>query len=125
MLKIKRIPDDYAFYCKKYEKLEDWPEISWGNNDKAIRVNLDSVTKEEAASWKTGDTLLLSGTILTGRDAAHKKMVELFNSGKPLPDGVNFDNKFIVSIPIIVSQTGGSPKIFETRVLNCNSGVHS
>ena len=76
-------------------KLEDWPNISWGNNDKAIRVDLDNVTKEDIVNWKTGDTLLLSGTILTGRDAAHKKMVELFNSGKPLPNGVNFDNKFI------------------------------
>ncbi|TGQ22585.1 fumarate hydratase C-terminal domain-containing protein, partial [Mesorhizobium sp. M00.F.Ca.ET.220.01.1.1] len=49
------------------------------------RVNLDTLTKEETASWRCGETLLLSGKMLTGRDAAHKRMVELIDAGKPLP----------------------------------------
>ena len=59
------------------------------------RVNLDTITKEEIASWKMGETLLLSGTILTGRDAAHKRVCDLIAQGKPLPEGVDFHKKFI------------------------------
>jgi fumarate hydratase class I len=60
-----------------------------------IWVNLDGITKEEIASWKAGQTLLLSGKILTGRDAAHKRIQELFEAGKPLPEGVDFNGRFI------------------------------
>lgn len=74
-------------------KLEDWPEISLGGGDAAKRVNLNEVTREEVMSWKPGDTILLSGTMLTGRDAAHKRMVDMINKGEELP--VDFTNKFI------------------------------
>ena len=76
-------------------KLEDWPKIDWGNSEGAKRVNLDTVTSEEVQSWKPGDTLLLNGTMLTGRDAAHKRIADLFAKGESLPDGVDFTNKFI------------------------------
>lgn len=75
--------------------LDEWPDIEVGGSDNARRVNLDTVTKEEMAAWKSGETLLLSGTILTGRDAAHKKICDLIAEGKPLPDGVDFHGKFI------------------------------
>ena len=75
--------------------LDEWPDIKVGGSDNARRVNLDTVTKEEMATWKSGETLLLSGTILTGRDAAHKKICDLIAEGKPLPDGVDFHGKFI------------------------------
>ncbi|RLU01674.1 MAG: fumarate hydratase [Ketobacter sp.] len=74
-------------------KLEDWPEISNAGSQSAKRVNLDTVTPEEVQSWQPGDTLLLSGTMLTGRDAAHKRMVDMLNKGEPLP--VDFKGKFI------------------------------
>ena len=76
--------------------LDDYPDIEIGGASANVkRVNLDTITKEEIASWKMGDTLLLSGTILTGRDAAHKRVADLIKEGKPLPDGVDFNKKFI------------------------------
>ena len=75
-------------------RLEDWPEIS-REGAPAKRINLDTVTREEAATWQPGDTLLISGTLLTGRDAAHKRLAELIQRGEPLPAGVDFKNKFI------------------------------
>ncbi|HEX4974249.1 MAG TPA: fumarate hydratase [Pseudomonadales bacterium] len=75
--------------------LADWPKIEWGNSEGAKRVNLDTVTAEEVQSWKPGDTLLLNGTMLTGRDAAHKRIADLFAKGEALPAGVDFNNKFI------------------------------
>ncbi|MBA56119.1 MAG: fumarate hydratase [Pseudomonadales bacterium] len=74
-------------------KLEDWPEISNAGSQSAKRVNLDTVTPEEVQSWQPGDTLLLSGTMLTGRDAAHKRMVDMISKGESLP--VDFTGKFI------------------------------
>ncbi len=73
-------------------RLEDWPQITW-HTGAARRVNLDTVTQQDVESWKTGETLLLSGTMLTGRDAAHKRMTEFFERGETLP--VDFTNKFI------------------------------
>ncbi len=75
--------------------LDEWPDIELGNSDNARRVNLNNITKEEMATWKTGETLLISGTILTGRDAAHKRICDLIAAGKPLPEGVDFKGKFI------------------------------
>ncbi len=72
-----------------------WPEISLEGGSNARRVNLDSVTKEEIASWQPGESILLSGKLLTGRDAAHKRIQELQEKGEPLPDGVDFHNRFI------------------------------
>ena len=57
------------------------------------RVNLDTLTQEELRSWQSGDTLLLSGKMLTGRDAAHKKLIDMLDKGEPLP--VDFTNRLI------------------------------
>ncbi len=75
--------------------IEDWPQISWDAGSCSRRVNLDTITADEIQSWKTGETLLLSGKLLTGRDAAHKRIHELLNSGQSLPEGVDFNNRFI------------------------------
>ena len=77
----------------KAPKLEDWPEIAWGGEGQSKRVNLDTVTPEEVQTWKAGDTLLLNGKLLTGRDAAHKRMVDMIAKGEQLP--VDFTNRFI------------------------------
>ena len=76
-------------------RLEDWPKIEWEMGDSIKRVQLDGISKEEIASWKPGETLLLNGTILTGRDAAHRRIQCLLNEGKALPEGVDFAGKFI------------------------------
>ena len=72
--------------------LDDWPQIA-REGGAAKRVDLDTVTREETASWKPGDTLLLNGKMYTGRDAAHKKMVDMFSRGEELP--VDLAGKFI------------------------------
>ncbi|QJQ99147.1 fumarate hydratase [Halomonas sp. PGE1] len=74
-------------------KLEDWPEITREAGDNVKRVNLDSVTPEEVQTWQPGDTLLLNGKLLTGRDAAHKRMVDMIAKGEPLP--VDLKGRFI------------------------------
>ena len=79
----------------KPPRLEDWPNITWDAGASARRVNLDKVTPAEVATWKTGETLLLSGTLLTGRDAAHKRLVDMIARGDSLPDNIDFTNKFI------------------------------
>ncbi|MET0082864.1 MAG: fumarate hydratase [Sedimenticola sp.] len=76
-------------------RLEEWPEIALEGAGEARRVNLDDITREEIASWKAGDRVLLSGKLLTGRDAAHKRIQDLLSRGEPLPDGVDFNNRFI------------------------------
>jgi fumarate hydratase class I len=75
--------------------LDDWPEITWEAGPGSRRVNLDSVSADEIAKWQPGETILLSGKLLTGRDAAHKKIKDLLDKGEPLPDGVDFTNRFI------------------------------
>ncbi|KLD64671.1 fumarate hydratase [Dyella japonica] len=72
--------------------LEDWPKLTY-DSSKGRRVNLDTVTREDVAGWKPGEVLLLNGKLLTGRDAAHKRMVDMLNKGEPLP--VDFKNRFI------------------------------
>ena len=75
-------------------KLEDWPDIHWAPDaKKAKRVNLDTLTKAEVASWKPGDILLLNGKMLTGRDAAHKRIQDMLARGEKLP--VDFTNRVI------------------------------
>jgi fumarate hydratase class I len=74
--------------------LSDWPEITQSAGN-ARRVNLDELKKEDIGDWQPGDTLLLSGTLLTGRDAAHKRIVNLLANGEALPEGVDFAGKFI------------------------------
>ena len=76
-------------------KIEDWPEVEWEVGDNVRRVQLDTITREEIASWQPGETLLLNGTILTGRDAAHKRIQSLLENNEPLPDKVDFRGKFI------------------------------
>lgn len=72
--------------------LDDWPSITY-DASKGKRVNLDTITREEVASWQPGDVLLLNGKLLTGRDAAHKRMTDMLNAGEKLP--VDFTNRFI------------------------------
>lgn len=75
-------------------KLEDWPAVTWQADTKvATRVNLDTLTKEEVASWKPGQVLLLNGKMLTGRDAAHKRIGDMLAKGEKLP--VDFTNRII------------------------------
>lgn len=73
--------------------LDDWPDITWETDDSVRRVNLDTVTQQEIKQWKPGDTLLLSGKMLTGRDAAHKKMTDILARGEQLP--VDLTGRFI------------------------------
>jgi fumarate hydratase, class I len=75
--------------------LSDWPDITWRPDANARRVDLDTLTPEVVATWKAGDRLLLNGRMLTGRDAAHKRIADLFASGEGLPDGVDFTNRVI------------------------------
>src|SRR5689334_5356959 len=74
-------------------KLSDWPKVTWTADAKSRRVNLDTLTKAEVASWKPGERLLLSGKMLTGRDAAHKRIEDMLAAGKKLP--VDFTNRVI------------------------------
>jgi len=74
--------------------LDLWPDVHWAPDDqKSKRVNLDTLTPAEVASWKPGDTLLLSGRMLTGRDAAHQRIQDMLARGEKLP--VDFTNRVI------------------------------
>ena len=73
--------------------LDDWPDIAFELEGQVRRVDLDTVTRADIAEWQAGDTVLLSGRLLTGRDAAHKRLVDLMDRGEPLP--VDFANRFI------------------------------
>ena len=74
-------------------KLSDWPKVTWSASATATRVNLDKLTPAEVASWKPGQTLLLSGKMLTGRDAAHKRIQDMLEKGEKLP--TDFTNRVI------------------------------
>jgi fumarate hydratase class I len=74
--------------------LSDWPDVHWAPDyNKSLQVNLDTLTREQVASWKPGQTLLLSGKMLTGRDAAHKRIADMLERGEKLP--VDFTNRVI------------------------------
>ncbi|MBM3346782.1 MAG: fumarate hydratase, partial [Betaproteobacteria bacterium] len=73
--------------------LEDWPKVGWTAAPTSKRVNLDTLTREEVQSWKPGDILLLNGRMLTGRDAAHKRIIDMLAKGEKLP--VDFTNRTI------------------------------
>ncbi len=75
--------------------LSEWPDINWQPSAESKRVDLDKLTAAEVASWRPGDRLLLNGKMLTGRDAAHKRIADLLASGKGLPPGVDFHNRVI------------------------------
>ena len=74
-------------------KLADWPNVNWTPSKEAKRVNLDTLTPAEVASWQPGDRLLLNGRMLTGRDAAHKRIQDMIARGEPLP--VDFAGRVI------------------------------
>ncbi|MCD0416963.1 fumarate hydratase [Rubrivivax sp. JA1024] len=74
--------------------LDLWPDVHWAPDyNKSERVDLNTLTPEQVASWKPGQTLLLSGKMLTGRDAAHKRIQDMLERGEPLP--VDFTNRVI------------------------------
>ncbi|HEY1460100.1 MAG TPA: fumarate hydratase [Casimicrobiaceae bacterium] len=73
--------------------LARWPDVHWTPAPESKRVDLDRLTREECASWQPGDRLLLSGKMLTGRDAAHKRIADLYAKGEPLP--VDFRGRVI------------------------------
>lgn len=73
--------------------LADWPDVHWTPHAESLRVNLDTITRADIHAWQPGQTLLLSGKLLTGRDAAHKRIQTYLAQGKPLP--VDFTNRFI------------------------------
>ncbi len=75
--------------------LDDWPALDYDPTAGARRVDLDGISKAEIAEWRPGERLLLSGRLLTGRDAAHKRIVDLLDSGQGLPAGVDFKDRFI------------------------------
>jgi len=75
--------------------LDIWPKLTYEATPDSRRVNLDTLTKEEISQWKPGERLLLSGKMLTGRDAAHKRIAQLLEEGKPLPEGLDFHNRVI------------------------------
>jgi fumarate hydratase class I len=76
-------------------KLEEWPDITWEVGENTRRVNMDELGKADIQDWKVGETILLSGKMLTGRDAAHKRIQTMFENGEGLPDGVDLTDRFI------------------------------
>jgi len=75
-------------------KLSDWPDVAWAPDvERSLRVDLNTLTPAQVAAWKPGQTLLLNGKLLTGRDAAHKRISDLLARGEPLP--VDFTNRVI------------------------------
>ncbi len=75
--------------------LNDWPNVTWEPNQGSRRVDLNTVTAQDVKTWQPGETLLLNGKLLTGRDAAHKRISEILARGESLPEGVDFTNRFI------------------------------
>jgi fumarate hydratase class I len=74
-------------------KLSDWPAVTWTPDARSKKINLDRLTREEVVSWKPGERLLLSGKLLTGRDAAHKRIQDMLGKDEQLP--VDFTNRVI------------------------------
>jgi fumarate hydratase class I len=73
--------------------LDDWPKLDWAPAPEARRVDLDRITRADVAAWQPGETLLLSGRLLTGRDAAHQRIADMVARGEPLP--VDFRDRFL------------------------------
>ena len=76
-------------------RLDDWPQITREASAGTRRVQLDNIDPAVELDWEPGDTLLISGKILTGRDAAHKRILEYLERGEPLPNGLDFRGRFI------------------------------
>ena len=79
----------------KPPNLELWPKTEWSPKETSTKVNLDTLQKKDLENFTLGQSLLLSGKILTARDAAHKKLKELKDNNQPLPDGLDLKNRFI------------------------------
>ncbi len=75
--------------------IDNWPKIEWTAGSNSRHIDLDTIMADDVREWKPGETLILSGKMLTGRDAAHKRIQSLFEQGKPLPDGVDLSGRFI------------------------------
>ncbi len=75
--------------------LDLWPDVHWTADKAARRIQLDGLTRAEIETWKPGERLLLSGKLLTGRDAAHKRICALLDAGEPLPPGLDFKGRLI------------------------------
>jgi fumarate hydratase class I len=75
--------------------LDDWPKVHWDAGSQARRIDLDELDAEAIRDWQPGETLLLSGRLLTGRDAVHKRIVDTLQRGEALPEGLDFTNRFI------------------------------
>jgi fumarate hydratase, class I len=75
--------------------LDDWPVIERDPGTRARRVHLDGLDRDAVSQWRPGETLLISGRLLTGRDAAHKRIVDLLERGEALPGGLDFRGRFI------------------------------
>src|SRR5690606_15763289 len=97
--------------------LEDWPQLTY-DASKGRRVDLDTVTREEVASWKPGEVLLLNGKLLTGRDAAHKRLVDMLNKGEPLPVALKGRSIYCVAAvdPVRDEVTGAAGPTTATRM---------
>lgn len=99
-------------------KLGDWPKVTWAPDKAAKRVNLDTLTHEEVQSWKHGDRLLLNGKMLTGRDAAHKRIQDMLAKGEELP--VDFRGRAIYYVgpvdPIMGEVVGPAGPTTATRM---------
>lgn len=97
-----------------------WPDFVWKADEHSRQVDLDSITREQIADWRPGERLLLSGKLLTGRDAAHRRIQQLLEAGEPLPDGVDFNNRFIYYVgpvdPVKDEAVGPSGPTTATRM---------
>ncbi len=98
--------------------LAAWPKVDWAPDSAARRVDLDHLTAEEVQSWKAGDRLLLNGAMLTGRDAAHKRIQEMLKNGEELP--VNFKGRAIYYVgpvdPVLGEVVGPAGPTTATRM---------
>ena len=99
-------------------RLDEYPQVTWKPDSAAKRVNLDALTPEEVASWKHGDRLLLSGKMLTGRDAAHKRIHDMLEAGEELP--VDFKGRAIYYVgpvdPVMGEVVGPAGPTTATRM---------
>ncbi|CAC9657941.1 Fumarate hydratase class I, aerobic (EC 4.2.1.2) [uncultured Gammaproteobacteria bacterium] len=82
-----------------------YPDLEM-DTSKYKKINLDTLNKAQMNQWQVGDTLLLTGTIITGRDAAHKRLKQMLDSGQGLPKGVDFNNKFIYYVGPVAAVNG-------------------
>jgi fumarate hydratase class I len=75
--------------------MADYPDVDWHPAEDARHVNLEGLNRQDIAAWQPGETILLSGKLLTGRDAAHKRIADMLARGEKLPSGVDFNGRFI------------------------------